>query len=384
MANNSSPVMSNNTTVPQLIITDNSSLGYAVIPLVMIGTGGSLLCLWSMWRRRAAVQNESASSITLLYINLSISSLLFSGFVLTVSSYTMIMGGASALARPSYSRFCQFQAFAYFTGEGVCAFVNSAIAVNRFFVVVLSGPFPALKSRNVTLCLLAGSWLFPMLLFIWPVFGVFGSFGFSTTSRCAFLRLNPIYQTVYKVCHGLLPFGIMLVCYSGIVLHVGVAKRRLQQHRFSTAAVSRSSTVAVSRSSTAAVSRSSTAAVSRSSTVAVSRFSTAAVDLSPQPETAPKGRRRAFLARQDMQATKIAFATCLAFMICFLPNGIFGMIAGNLRNMQGMTGAGIAYWVYIGRLFKYVDVRYNPLVYVFLSSDMRKRAFAQWLFGMKG
>ena len=191
---------------------------------------------------------------------------------------------------------------------GVCAFSHAAIAVNRLLAVVFSNRYPAVKSPTVTFLLVALSWLLPACVFVIPLLTPkYGDFGLSNRShRCAFLKLDSTYQMTYKALSALLPFAITVLAYLVIVTFVIASRQKLTQH--------------------------------------ANRH-----QLPNHVDAVNRGKKSNITSRKDLQATRMAFILCLAFLLCFIPNSVFGIVVSSLKGLQSMVGLGFAYWSWIGK-----------------------------------
>lgn len=269
--------------------------GAGCIPLSLIGTFSSFVCMYQTYRQ----YRKRPAAIHLFFFSLSVATLFFSAFSLPLTGYTMMVGSTNYVA--VHKDFCRIHAYIYFPLITVCAFSHSSIALQRFITVVLTH-FRYLRSAFVTAVLLAASWLIPVVIFVFPLFSIWGSFGYSPPkNRCAFLVLNPVYQTVYKILYSFVPLAIILMSYGAIIMVEINSKRRV------------------------------TANISKST--------------SPLSREERKKQRK---HQQDLKATRIACVTSIAFVLCYLPYAIYGVAARNLKGLQSQTGMGFDFWVWIG------------------------------------
>lgn len=301
---NERTIMSNNSWNATYTDVNTYQQGISAIPISFLGALFSVISLYQTWSKPD--KSRRFFPTTLLFTNVAVSSFSFAMLGLPVIAHTMSNGSGNFFSNPDHSGICQTAAFLYFVTLTACAFSHSSIALNRLFAVILAKNFPSLKSTKFSVVLIADSWIFAFLIFIFPFFGVFGRYGFSSLEhRCTFLSLHPGYLYTYKVLTIFVPLGVMAICYGTISWFEFTSKRRF---------------------------------IVSSPT-------------KPNTQTAPFSRK----CLQELHAAHISFWTCSAFVVCFVPYAIYGVTVKNISGLQSRIGTGIAVWVWIGKYTQKTD-----------------------------
>ncbi|OQV21948.1 hypothetical protein BV898_04160 [Hypsibius exemplaris] len=315
--------------------------GIITIPIGVVGFIGSLLCVWTIWRSRQhhPTQHKSSSNSNILFLNMSLSSLLFCGIVCPFHAYAQITQLRSTLAQRADDSLCQFIAFAYFTTLTASSYAHVTIALNRFFAVILSGTAHGMfQSKRFTVFMMALSWMVAGATFAPPLFRSFKtvSYGFSEESmKCTFTSLgNSVYVIAYKVVYAWIPFLIMVLCYACIFLKLKLSKKRIRHQNQPIESIQQSN--------------------GGNPRVAVMKLI----------------RQRRSM-RGEIRVTKIAFITCASFLACYVPNTLFGFAVKTRKELQSPLGIALV-------MLWWVGCATNPLLYAYLNSALRQRII-QWL-----
>ena len=127
--------------------------------------------------------------------------------------------------------------------------------------------------------------------------------------KCTFDALKVrSYVVMFKVIYGFVPFVIMLVCYTGVVVVVMLSSQRV-------------------------------------------RFSQRVAVADPGPPGRSRlirmVRRRRTL-KSELKVTKNAFLTCIGFAVCYLPSAIFGFVVTTREKIQSPLGISLVFLMWIG------------------------------------
>ncbi|OQV21869.1 hypothetical protein BV898_04083 [Hypsibius exemplaris] len=246
------------------------------------GTIGSILLMILICRQR----RELRSSIDQLYINIAVTTLVFSVVSCPLHAYTAIVGRSNFLATSRYAGLCQAAGFIYREIIAVDFLIHASIALHRFFIVVVTvNRFPWLRSRVCAGIFVITPWLVAAVVLVFPLFGLGVKYGYTHQfDRCAFTYTSSSSLVYFRFCMIFFTFVALTVnvaCYSAILVKLILTRRR--QMRI----------------------------VPRWQARLVSRYQ----------------------MERERTVTKTAFAMCLVFMVCALPPGIFSLSA-SVRDLE--------------------------------------------------
>ncbi|XP_055334980.1 G-protein coupled receptor moody-like [Paramacrobiotus metropolitanus] len=283
--------------------------GVASVVLSVIGTVSSVVCIWHTKRQLQQYREKSAASQILL-ISLSLATFLFCGFCLPVNSYTMIQGPLNYLG--DKLPLCLAHTYIYYLLITVCAFSHSSMAINRLLLVVIN----PCGFAAITTSLLISCWIFPAIIYLFPLLSIGGRFGYSPTrNRCGLVEIDTTYHLFCKVIYAFIPLMIVVVCYGWIIVNEVLVKRRVDR----------------------------------------------ACSVVPRVRSAKRGR-----LQRDLKATKVACVMSIVFMVCYLPFAVYGIVVRRLEGLESVVGMGFDLWVWIG-------CSINPIVYGVLTQLLRRQ-----------
>lgn len=224
--------MSNRTNFSSLLFTSRSgsfALGLFLIPIAVLGTGGSIICLDILWKKEGKLRSSADS----LFANMCATSLLMSGIVAPIHSYSAIVGPFNILRTLPYDPLCQCTAFLFVLLTSASPFTHLAVAINRFFFVV-HGHYYFSKSKVCEIALIALPWCLALLCSVWPLFRIGGVYGFNLeNNRCSSLTKETSigYLLFLRSIAPCISAPLMIFCYWAVFAKVARIKAKVKTHR---------------------------------------------------------------------------------------------------------------------------------------------------------
>ncbi|XP_055346094.1 protein trapped in endoderm-1-like [Paramacrobiotus metropolitanus] len=318
--------LTNNTLIRQ---EETDTYIHGIITGVLVPTGilGSLLCLYFIKQRHFEQTPQSDA----LLINLCVSSLLFCTVNAPVLAYTLTTFPINYFfLHPSA---CQGLVYIFWFSQTASAYAHVGIALNRFITLMFLSHKKFSYSNLVAGFLIAAGWIIPLVTFIFPLFHMFGTFGYTTIAHtCLFVGviLRP-YQLTYKTLNSFFPLSLMVVSYLAISVKlycIAINRQRRIDKSVNNDAFSRT---------TGGLTRATDATVAK--------------------------RKR---VRAEIRTTNTAMITCFIFLICYVPNSLYGFFVKTVRDLQSTTGMSLILLVWIG-------CATSPVFYVAMSSVLRRK-----------
>lgn len=281
-------------------IANTFTIGIAIIPISVIGVIGSLACLAFIFKHL----REHHATTNLLFGDLAVATLLLCGFSLPMQALTMAKMD-NLFVKSNHIGFCQAVAYIHWISWTACPCAQAAIAIYRFLSVIFIKHKLLISSRLTAFALIACTWLVPLLTFVFPLFNIFGSYGYSLLSnKCLFTgKIDRHYIIVYKTVNSFGPLAIMVLCYGVVVIKVYQSNRRLGR-----------------------------------------RVRAEASSASGAPQQQQRQRNSA-----ELRTTKISATVCATFLACFIPWNLFGVLKPDIKDLQSTLGQSLTLIVYAGK-----------------------------------
>jgi 7 transmembrane receptor (rhodopsin family) len=271
--------------------------GISFIPISIIGTVGSILCLLTICCQKSNVR----STIDPLFINLAICTLIFSVFCCPFHAYSSLVGWPNFLITPTFFPLCQTIGFMYLETMAADRLMHAAIALQRFIVIVLSDRCAWLKSKFCTMVLLVAPWLMAAVVYVFPFFHLGGEYDYNFDfGRCGYTRVHSMrYHQFLRSFFFFFSSAAIVVCYLGIVLKLAASHRKVIQN----------------------------------------------------PSAV-----RSLKMKREIGVTKIAFILCVLFTVCFLPATIHAFVAKSSAELFSPLGSGLVILLMFGKTCIVLDV----------------------------
>ena len=198
---------------------------------VPLGIVGAILCLTAIHSCRKSL---TRSTVDPFFINMSIYVLIFSLFFCPFAAYsTLLSGQANFLQTVQYKPLCQALGFVYIEIIMTDVYTYAAIALHRFFAIVLPKTrFALLRSPKCTISLVMAPWILSTLEAVWPLFHLGTEYGFfNYYSRCGTAKIYayPYYQFlrtfVFFFCG-----AIVVLCYVAVFGKLLMSRSRIARH----------------------------------------------------------------------------------------------------------------------------------------------------------
>ncbi|KAK3789647.1 hypothetical protein RRG08_057165 [Elysia crispata] len=192
--------------------------------IILFGSLGNILVIL------AVSQTKKLQTASNLFVaNLSLCDLLFVSLVLPVNMYTYLEGGW---------RFnitiCRAVGFLGYALTGTTIITITAIAWNRYKLVVDSKMYHVIFRRKRMGLMLAGTWLIPAAFLQPAVFGIWGHFGFIPMLSSCNLDLDKSSQTFkifLLIVRAAIPCGLIIYFYTSIYITTRASRLRLQHRK---------------------------------------------------------------------------------------------------------------------------------------------------------
>ena len=155
-------------------------------------------------------------------MSLTVSGLVFSGFFLPSYAYTLTTGD------PMSSVACKILTFGNFFLNGSSTLSIGAMALNRYFAIVLTRKVELVTKRIVCIMIIL-CYLTPGVLITLGLFGKIAEAGFDPqASRCSLIdKVSKTFKTVLVVLLAVGPIIFIIFCYSHILWEVRKSRKRL-------------------------------------------------------------------------------------------------------------------------------------------------------------
>lgn len=297
-------MVSNGTVLPpayyKSLARASFTLGVVLLPIGVLGITGSLLCCFILGKK----PKKSRSVADYLFLNLSATSLFMSLFVTPFQAYTALAGRLNFLNTKTYSPACECIAFFYMFVSNASPFCHVAIAISRFFIVVLSR-YLFLRTTGVNILMVFSPWILALFCTIWPLFRIGGVYGYNAQSnRCTTIASLTAYeyQLFLRSVAPLISVPSMIICYVAVFGKVIATKNRISVRRPD------------------------------------------ASILQTQGSVKGKIRRK----QSEMQLTKVAFSTCLFFIVMYMPTTIYSLSAKDNAALRNATSLYLLIPSYVG------------------------------------
>ncbi|OQV11508.1 hypothetical protein BV898_14164 [Hypsibius exemplaris] len=301
-------------------------VGVLTIPVSIVGALGSIITL-NLIIRQNSQHRSSASS---LMVSLCVDTVLLCGITSFFDAFTMLTGGTGAAG--DYGPICIMFAFLHFWWLSVSAHSHAAVAIHRLIAVLKIDQKHVshrLSSKLLASILIAYTWLVPLLVLVFPIFDLGGTYGFNgTASRCSIVSVSvPYYGTVLMLMNSFVPLGIMVICYSAIFVKILRTRRKFNLDE------------SAIRSQGAARG------------VRLLRF------------------------KAEIRVTYIAFLTCIWFCVFYMPSSVHSLAVSNSNDPMALQSALAQAFV----LMTWIGCATTPILYTLLSTDMRTAIKKEWL-----
>ncbi|GFT20101.1 g-protein coupled receptor moody [Nephila pilipes] len=211
---------------PQLM--DFAAVCFFVFAVIgVFGNTVSILALSKSQKLRNAT--------TAFIVNLCVADLVFSGFSMPLSGLTFLerdWNYGDAL--------CKLSTLVRYSNLAISLFSVIAIAINRYILIIHPSLYREMyKARNIAI-MIGLIWISGTALLLFPLFEVWGKFGFDRKAKlatCTIMRLNgrsP--KSAIFITSFVLPSVVFLVCYSRIywVVHKTALKVNEEKINFRT------------------------------------------------------------------------------------------------------------------------------------------------------
>ncbi|GFN93467.1 G-protein coupled receptor moody [Plakobranchus ocellatus] len=227
---NTNSVSTEDTCVTSVKALDNTSVLAAVLTfmatIILFGCGGNMLVIL------AVSQTKKLQTASNLFVaNLSLCDLLFVSLVLPVNMYTYLEGGWKF-----HINICRAVGFLGYTLTGTTIMTITAIAWNRYKLVVDSKMYHVIFRRRNMALMLAATWLIPAAFLQPAVLEAWGHFGFIPKLSTCNLGLDSSsqkFKIFLLIVRAAIPCGLIIYFYSTIYLTTRASRLRLQQRHTS-------------------------------------------------------------------------------------------------------------------------------------------------------
>ncbi|OWA50750.1 hypothetical protein BV898_15256 [Hypsibius exemplaris] len=199
----------------------------SAILLIPVGVVGAVVCLTTILAVR---KQNRGSSVDAFFISINVYVLILSGFFCPLAAYSTLAGHVNLLTTDRFQPLCRTLAFAYIVTIQTDAFTHAAVAVHRFFAVILQNTtyqrVQWFRSKQCTTILVLIPWLISLLIGVWPLFHLGAEFGYGLYyTRCGTVKILALsYYQFLRSFFFFFSCALIAICYMAIFCKLIVSR----------------------------------------------------------------------------------------------------------------------------------------------------------------